>query len=94
MKRYNTEDENLYLWCCHPEKVCINCTYFYTQTDLSSSWPYDEQTGFSMGCTHGGGLPWRYDLTVSDSKEEFITKLLTARGCDYFELKVGIKDEI
>lgn len=85
--KYNTEDEDLTLWRCHPEKTCLNCKYLWM-------WPEDALNNyFAMSCEHND-KSWSIHQRNSDFKENFIVRLLTARNCDGFELKAGIKNEL
>lgn len=83
---YNTEDESLCLWKCHPEKICLNCRHLFI-------YPENKDHYFFMQCEDDDAF-WGYYVSITESKAEFIEKLLTARTCDSFELKVGIKNEI
>lgn len=84
--KYNTKNENLCLWRCHPEKICINCKYF-------SITPEDKCNYIIMSCDHPDNF-WGFDIDGSDTKEEFINKLLTARECDEYNLKPEVEKEI
>jgi hypothetical protein len=76
--RYNTEDENLSLWKCHPERVCINCRYFWGHRP-------DKWTQIYLACTN---INEHWKLGFDWSKEDFISNLLTARKCKDFKLYV------
>ena len=82
-------DKNLYLWKCHPEKVCINCIHFAVVTETDD---YSEDTpgdSFEMYCNEG---EWR--LGGDDSEKQYRKCLLMARKCDKLELREpSLKDE-
>lgn len=70
--KYNTEDENLCMWKCHPEKVCVNCHYLtFSQTS----------PGFDceLYCIYR-----RWSLSSYDDKKSYVKALLTARNCKKF----------
>lgn len=73
---YNTEDESLQLWCCHPERICINCNHLWT---ISENVDYRV---FSMRC---GYKYTSWTFLKTDGKAKFIEYLLIARNCKYFE---------
>ena len=84
--KYNTEDEDLAVWKCHPEKTCLNCRYLWI-------WPRDTLNNFWMSCEYGGNN-WSIHERDPDFKENFIAKLLVARECDGFSLKPNIDNEL
>lgn len=83
-KKYNTKDENLCLWRCHPERVCINCKYFFV-------FPEDEANArVGIYCEHMNNH-WSYHPDKSGS--ELVINMLHARNCEDFDLKPGIEKE-
>lgn len=72
--KYNTVDENLCMWKCHPEKLCINCAGFIVVRP-------SELRDFRMCCDTGF---WKLDCT--DSKNEYIDCLMLARNCEEYRL--------
>ena len=79
-EKYNTGDDDLYLWRCHPERLCINCRYF-------KIYPEDEERYFGMQCEHGDNFWGYYTIGSYEDKSNFIRILLTSRKCEGFKLK-------
>ena len=78
-EKYNIGDDDLYLWRCHPERLCINCIHL-------SICPEDEERYFTMQCEHNEDF-WMYYPTGSyGDKTNLIKVLLTSRNCGGFEL--------
>lgn len=84
--KYNTKNEDLYLWRCHPERVCINCIYFevYKHTSLDSTDDPEHIKGceFEMSCFN---LVWW--LNARSAKKQYIECILKARNCAGFEAR-------
>lgn len=78
-RKYNTADEDLCLWKCHPEKLCVNCRYFKVYTPGRSE--YIPSTKFEMFCTRG-----RWMLSDLNEKKHYIMCLLVARECESFKI--------
>lgn len=75
-------DENLYLWKCHPEKICINCIHFRVNEeagDYSEDTPGDD---FGMYCYKD-----KWYLTGRSTEEEYRNSILMARKCGELELR-------
>lgn len=82
MAKDNVIDENLYLWKCHPEKICINCIHFMVSEETGG---YSEMTpgiSFSMYCKKD-----KWELDGSSSEEEYRNSLLKARKCPEIKLR-------
>jgi hypothetical protein len=75
-------DENLHLWKCHPEKVCINCRHFSVQEKTEGYSDYTPGNDFEMYCSEG-----KWVLSGEDSEKQYRKNLLMARKCDKLELR-------
>ena len=75
---YNTEEENLQLWKCHPEKICINCLYINKVSP--TSYVSDDTKHITLYCAAG-----RWTLSRVDCVDSYIECLLTARVCKAYE---------
>lgn len=73
--RYNTEDENLSLWKCHPEKICVNCLHMD-----KSPYVMDSPRSITLYCTAG-----RWTLSKADCAVSYIDCLLAARVCKAYK---------
>lgn len=80
--KYNTDDENLHLWKCHPEKVCFNCVHFHVLNGAIR---------IIVCCGHFR-VHWT-SYVNNLRKKDFITNFLHARNCKDFELEPKI-DEV
>lgn len=72
--KYNTANENLCMWRCHPEKLCINCTSFTVSCDSK----FDN---FGMYCIAGF-----WDLSKADPRGGYVRCLMLARDCEEYEI--------
>ena len=79
--KYNTDDENLQLWKCHPETVCFNCIYFHVLNGVID---------ITVCCGHARN---HWDLYGYESKIDAIACLLYARNCKDFKLEPKIDEE-
>lgn len=81
-EKYNIGDDDLYLWRCHPEKVCINCKDFEYYRRGGLRMRNEGVARFYMRCAK-----YCWIITQADSKGKHVTKLLMARNCRFFKAR-------